>query len=342
MKLSVSSGRDRDGMGVVLKASYAKVRESASEDEVDNSFLTGCDDLLDAYASPRRYINWNDYVKVCLATGSMKSLELCFLSGDILGAVACTTFRSAVITNACARYVSEEIIGSFAQTPLPELPPEVVNVFPHVHLMLPRNTVYDYEGDEVISILVQSGKLYADNLSEKEVSIAKTFFPREKLAPDELLGAQGMQIITLTSSGLDVFQEFITDDAKGWHESNVKYTGRSKYQDEKTEIIIRIAINSLLVHLYEPELITTDSRKPTKGLGFSGKAKQPLSPTWIGKTFKSGAERNHVKHDSGDRGNVRSHWRRGHWHSVCVGPKRSERRVQWFKPVYVNPVARAD
>lgn len=333
------SKRAKESLVAILKSSYRKLRESVAKSEVEDFFLLACDQAVDTYASPKRYMPWNDYVKICLTSGSVKSLEVCFLTGDIVGAVACSTFRSAIAANACARYVSEHIIESFAQTPLPELPPEITSVLPFVHLMLPRNTVYDSEGDEVISILIQSGKLYSDRISETDKNLTKTFFPEEKLAPDELLGANGMQIVTFTTSGMDVFQEFITDGAKSWHESNVKCTGKSKYEDQRTEKILRIAINSLLVHLYEPELVTTDPRPSTQGLGFSSKSKQPLSPTWIGKTFKSATSGERSKQGEAIRGNVRSHWRRGHWHSVCVGPKRSERRVQWFKPIYVNPVA---
>lgn len=339
MKVSLSKDAAKKSLALILKSPYGELRECISASELDDFFMLSCDRTVDAYASPSGYINWNDYAKMCLVTGSLKSLETCFLNSDILGAVACSTFRSATIVNACARYLSKQIIESFVQTPLPELPLEIMDVLPYVHLMLPRKTVYDVEGDEVISILVQSGKLYSDEISESSLNLTKAFFPEERLAPNELLGAKGVQIVTFTSSGMDVFQEFITTEAKSWHESNVKYTGHSKYADEATEKIIRIALNSLLVHLYEPGLVTTDPRPATKGVGFSAASKQPLSPTWIGKTFKRSVAKKSSRLDPATRASVRSHWRRGHWHSVCVGPKRGERRVQWFKPVYVNPVA---
>lgn len=332
----MKSNEAREAFTFVQRSSYEWLREKAQESELDGDFLLKCDEMLDAYASPRNYMAWNEYMKTCLLAGCAKSMEHSFLESDIRGAIACTAFRSAILSKACARYVSEQIIESFVQTSLPELPPEIIEVLPYVHLMLPRNTVYDAEGDEVISILIQSGSLYADELHEENKALAKTFFPGEKLAPKELMGAKGLQIVTFTKTGMDVFQEFITPDAKGWHESNVKTADESKYKSASTEKIIRIAVNSLLVHLYEPELITTDPKPVTKGIGFSGKSKIPLSPTWIGKTFRNTSERHRPKAEDSARSNVRSHWRRGHWHSICIGPKRSERRVQWFKPVYVN------
>ena len=336
-EIAVTGNKAKEAFAFVQKSSYRELREKAQENELDAGFLLKCDEMLDTYASPRNFMAWNEYMKICLLAGCAKSMERSFSEGDIRGAIASITFRSAILSKACARYVSEQIIESFAQTSLPELPPEVIEVLPYVHLMLPRNTVYDAEGDEVISIMVQSGSLYANELCEESRAVAETFFPSEKLAPQELMGAEGLQIITFTKTGMDVFQEFITPDAKSWHESNVKATEESKYKSANTEKIIRIAVNSLLVHLYEPELVTTDPRPATKGIGFSGNSKIPLSPTWIGKAFRNASERRCSKAEDSTRGNVRSHWRRGHWHSVCIGPKRSERRVQWFKPVYVNP-----
>lgn len=329
------------GANLITKLSYNKLREAAAPSEQDSSFLLECDNLCDAYASPKGYISWKDYSKICLAAGCLKSLEESFMNSDAQGAVASTAFRLAVINRACARYASKEIVESFSQTALPELPPEITQVLPFVHLMLPRNTVYDTEGDEVTSVLIQSGKLYVDDLSSQRSQIMKAFFPEEKIAPQELLGAHGLQIVTVTATGMDVFQQFVSPNAKSWHDSNVKQMKDSKYNDTQTEAIIRIAVNSLLVHLYEPELITTDPKPVTKGIGFSGKRKAPMSPTWIGKTFKKVIDVKSSKREDRTRSSVRSHWRRGHWHSVCIGPKKAERRVQWFKPVYVNPIVKA-
>jgi hypothetical protein len=321
----------------IQKMSHSKLKDQADEDESGKNFLLKYDAMLDAYASPKGYMEWNDYAKLCLASGSTRGIMASFKEGDVYGAIAGTSYRSAIVQNACARYISKEIVESFAQTALPELPLEITSILPCVHLMLPRNMVFDAEGDEVIALLVQSGQLYAKEMAKDKEEIAKTFFPKEKLAPLEVMGAEGIQVITLTKAGLDVFQEFVSPNAKSWWDSNVKYVDSSKYMAPGTERIMRIAINSLLVHLYEPELVTTDPKPVTKGVGFSGRSKAPLPPTWIGRTFRNSGERHHSKAEDSTRGGVRSHWRRGHWHSVCVGPKRSERRVQWFKPVYVNP-----
>lgn len=324
-----------------MSVSHKVLRKKVLENEVDTVFVQKCEDMLDKYMSPKGFIKWNNYVKICMVTGCTEATKRSFLASDVQGVVAGSSYRRAVMNDACARFLSKEIIESFAQTSLPELPPEVANVLPFVHIMLPRETVYDLEGDEVVAIMIESGHLYDKNITEEHKTITQTFFPDKKLAPSEIRGALGLQITTVTTNGMDVFQEFISEEAKSWHESNVKQAVNSKYGNKNTEIILKIAINSLLIHLYEPGIITVDPQTPSKGVGFSAASKQPLPPTWIGKTFKKVTkqelEEKGSQAASSSKSSVRSHWRRGHWHSVCIGPGRLERKVQWFKPIYVNP-----
>lgn len=331
----MTANPEKQSFAIVKRFSYKKLRELASENDLPH-YAVACDNILDSYKSPSGFLEWNEYVKFCLICGCANSFTSSMQNGDPKGAISATNYRFAVTSSAPARYLSRQIVESFVQTATPELPKEIISVFPDVHLMLPRNTVFDAEGDEVIAILVRSGKLYAEEITEERERIMKTFFPNEKVAPPELLGAEGLQIVTLTSGGMDVFEEFLTPGAKSWHDSNVKYVDDSKYKDEWTIKITRIAINSLLVHLYEPELITTDKTTVTKGLGFSSGKKQPFPVTWIGKTFKRESQKREQPATE-SKSQVRSHWRRGHWHTVLFGKGRQERRVQWFRPVFVNP-----
>lgn len=325
---------EKQTFSLVQKLSYKKLRELASENDLPD-YAKACDELLDRYRSPSGFLEWNEYVKFCLVTGCANSFVASMQASDAKGAISATNYRSAVLSCAPARYLSKQIIESFVQTATPELPKEITGVLPDVHLMLPRKTVFDAEGDEVFAIMIRSGQLYTEEVTEQKMQIMKTFFPKERFAPPEMLGAEGLQIVTMTTAGIDVFEEFLSPDAKSWHESNVKYIDDSKYQNEWTIRITRIAINSLLVHLYEPELITTDRSTATKGVGFSSGKKQPLPTMWIGKTFKRQSQEREPNQDP--KSHVRSHWRRGHWHTVLFGKGRQERRVQWFRPVFVNP-----
>ena len=113
-----------------------------------------------------------------------------------------------------------------------------------------------------------------------------------------------------------------------------------------------LAINALLVQLYQPELLTTGpAAKVRSGKGFTGAADpsgtvSPQGPVWIGKDFRLDRSPRAVAPGSpagsgtGSAGtgstSRRPHWRRGHWHTVLHGEKRQSRRMQWFQPVYVG------
>ena len=66
---------------------------------------------------------------------------------------------------------------------------------------------------------------------------------------------------------------------------------------------------------------------------------QPRPVTWIGKDFtervikiKPESDELLVKHPGKPK---RSHWRRGHWHTILQGPKRKQRKMKWYQPVFI-------
>lgn len=108
-----------------------------------------------------------------------------------------------------------------------------------------------------------------------------------------------------------------------------------------------LAINALLVQLYQPELlITGPAAKVPSGRGFSLLDQQgqpprsPQGPVWIGKDFRLDrtprATTTSAPAAGGSSTSRRPHWRRRHWHTVLHGEKRQMRRMQWFQPVYVG------
>jgi hypothetical protein len=108
-----------------------------------------------------------------------------------------------------------------------------------------------------------------------------------------------------------------------------------------------LAINALLVQLYQPELLSTGpAAKVRSGKGFAAggdpiSAVSPQGPVWIGKDFRldrtpRAAASVPPAGSSGSNTARRPHWRRGHWHTVLHGEKRQSRRMQWFQPVYVG------
>ena len=113
----------------------------------------------------------------------------------------------------------------------------------------------------------------------------------------------------------------------------------------ETEIFLeRLVKNLILIYTYETKQITEEQVKvTTPGKGFTkdkeGKNKDMASPIrWLGKTFVRQQTKylNVVNKSENNSRTVASHWRRGHWHTVCCGSKRKQRKQQWFKPVFVN------
>lgn len=98
-----------------------------------------------------------------------------------------------------------------------------------------------------------------------------------------------------------------------------------------------LAINTLLVQLYQPELLTTGpAAKVPSGKGFSAGAADaagavsPQGPVWIGKDFRlDGTPRAPFEGTAAGSSSAsrRPHWRRGHWHTVLHGEKRQSRRM---------------
>jgi hypothetical protein len=316
------------------------VRQLASQIEENQDYVKTAEQQEDLYRSPNKYLPWNVQLRNCFMSGATEVAIRGYASGDILAVKVGELAREMILHRAPARYITEEMCEAFMQTPIPVLSKEILNVLPWMHIILPRNFVFDHAGDEVVSLLVHCGVLYPESIPQETLGrkIMKEFFPGEIETPPEYFGASGVQVATITAEGSNFWQEFIDKDAKSWQEENIKQRENSGYENEKTEMVMRIAINSLLIHLYEPELITTDPAKHLSGSGFGKSAgKSPLGPTWIGKGFRY--QREKTKPSGGQeqgRGNVRAHWRRGHWHTILHGKGRQERRVQWFKPVFVG------
>jgi hypothetical protein len=295
----------------------------------------------DLYKSPPGYMEWLTQVKMCLcASGSLSAMD-CYKNGDLIGIKIAELARDLFLNNAPARFLAKEMCEAFMQTPFPILNADVLEVLPYMHIMLPRNCVFDHHGDEVLSLLVKAGVLYPEaTLEEIEAArkITSKYFPGAIETPIEIMGSRGIEVATMTASGGNCWQEFIDEKAKSWHNENIKYKEKSGYDQNQTELIMRIAVNSLLVHLYEPELIETDKNCFYRGGGFGGsKEKSALGVTWIGKGFRYLRENDSGRKKTEEtKSSVRAHWRRGHWHSYLVNKGRTDRVVKWVKPVYVR------
>lgn len=110
---------------------------------------------------------------------------------------------------------------------------------------------------------------------------------------------------------------------------------------EEDIILEKFIKNVILTFTYESKYVTDENVKPsTKGKGFnSSNATKPFQVRWLGKNYKQVRQRARNITDKDLTENkrfMRPHWRRGHWHTVCCGPKHKQRKQQWYKPVFIH------
>jgi hypothetical protein len=128
-------------------------------------------------------------------------------------------------------------------------------------------------------------------------------------------------------------------------ETNLRDEESFKDLDEETlnvaNKVERIIKNAILAYTYEKKYVKdSDESETTFSKGFKDSSDKPMPFRWLGKDFIQSVSKSKAKilndSTSKQRNKVRSHWRRGHWHTVCSGAKRKERQVRWFKPVFIN------
>ena len=126
--------------------------------------------------------------------------------------------------------------------------------------------------------------------------------------------------------------------------SKFKKTDGTKGTDELVRNQLNIIVNMILLMNQQPD-IEVEYMPPSITVpvqrGFSKpEVFKPRPITWVGKEFSKRIVKIYPKTDDllPKQAGVpkRSHWRRGHWHTVLQGPKREQRRMRWFEPVYVQ------
>jgi hypothetical protein len=277
------------------------------------------------YRSPTGYLDWDTHLKVCVAHLNENTINTAYSRRDGLELMTIGACVNALRHKAPARYVSKEICEAFVNTPIPDVGAELSSVFPALHIFLPRNYLFDWEGCEIPSIVIRPGVLRPEGVEPSPLPSIWDNMEGFIEVPPDVRNAPTLDIVAFTGTGA-IPITFVG----GWSQpadAEKAFTYRS---------LERIAVNSLLVHLYESELITADSSNSTApGTGFGQNAKKGSLPTtWIGKTFRY--QREDDRGPGVPRGPVQSHWRRGHWHTVLHGKQKAQRRTQWFKPVYVG------
>lgn len=297
----------------------------------------------DLYRSPQGFTAWNTHLRRCAYYANPEIIKASAALGDRVHAMVGGICLEALAEQAPARYLSQELGEALIRTPNPPVTSDILGILPFMHLLLPKELLLSEDGQPIEALVVKTGQLHA-RLSDEERSEVEAEMRRHgnlPLIPRELEGTHGVMVAGLTATAAYGWAQYLEPDAQVLHRDLDAF---EEIEDDEvrslTETITRLAINALLIHRHEPELISTDLAPPRqRGAGFGrSEGRSPLAPTWIGKSFQRSRSTASVARRDGEcRGPVRAHWRRGHWHTVVHGPERCQRRLQWFRPVFVQP-----
>ena len=106
----------------------------------------------------------------------------------------------------------------------------------------------------------------------------------------------------------------------------------------------QFVVNLLCLMTQEPEIITVQSPPSkytaTKAVGFgSKKVNNVPNVHWLGEYFTTRVVDSTPASEDTERTRgkpKKSHWRRGHWHTVLQGPGRTQKQLKWFRPTFIR------
>ena len=119
---------------------------------------------------------------------------------------------------------------------------------------------------------------------------------------------------------------------------STRYCFRSSY-------IYTFVINLLCLMTQQPDIISVEKSASkyvaTTNKGFASKKMNNVPNVhWLGADFTTRVQYSKkINTDPSDisRGKPkRSHWRRGHWHTISQGPGRLQKKLRWFQPVFIK------
>ena len=104
----------------------------------------------------------------------------------------------------------------------------------------------------------------------------------------------------------------------------------------------RFVMNLLCLMTQEPEIISVQSPPSkytsTSNKGFSSeKINNVPNVHWLGEYFTTRVVDSKTKEGEPQGCSPKkSHWRRGHWHTILQGPGRTQKAMRWFKPTFIR------
>lgn len=307
--------------------------------------------LADKYQSPKGYALWNDVIRQFGLAGDPDHLRhitgTLGINEDTKNIVECGVgaITSAAL-DAPAVYIDRALTEAMLCTEVgPMEPPKLV--LPVFFICVPRNTLFDDDGDEITSLLVVVQKTYlpyALALSDAPAYARRELIDRET----DQKNLDNLRVFAYTSQTavISITHGWDTGTASDEDTSPIVYSPFIGHPvDEESfrgmaSSIMRVVKNVILIYNYQKNYLESLPVKPA-GIGFSKRQQQnkrdPLPVTMLGRNFLLRKESLTTRSSLAKGGTVRPHWRKGHWHTVLTGAGRKERRLRWFQPVYVKP-----
>lgn len=295
--------------------------------------------LKDRFYSPPGYYSWNKHLTALSACTLLSELqkrkklkaasppEIAVEGLDADSAMSTMIALFAIASRGPARYISSNLMEVIWKTDppksiqVPELP------LPSFHLFLPKNKLALPNGSFINTLTIVDNRLFSAYLNQ--------YTDKRFDLDEDPCTFPGLRVLAVSTKTDICHAASLWQPIPGVFER--KLDGFDKDYLDLGGQILGIAMNTVLAMIAEPELISIGELppgvRPATGFG-SGPTDGPSAPVWIGRNYRRPATPSTPGDGSGAP--LKPHWRRGHWHQVCCGPERRERRVRWFKPVYVN------
>lgn len=307
--------------------------------------------LVDKYQSPKDYAPWNDIVCKFGLTGDPDNLRhitgVVGINEDTKNIVECGIGAiTAAALDAPAIYIDRALMEALLCTEVSAMEPPKL-VLPAFFICVPRNTVFDDDGDEITSLLVVVQRTYlpfAISMSnapdDRKQELLQREIDQQNLNNLRVFAYTSKHAVISITHGWDVSTVADEDTSPIMYSPFIGHALNEKEFRGMTSAIIKIVKNVILIYNYQKNYLE-DLPVSVSGLGFTRQKnhnkRNPLPVTLLGRNFLARKEYLKTQSLSSKGGTVRPHWRKGHWHTVLTGAGRKERRLRWFQPVYVNP-----
>ena len=119
-----------------------------------------------------------------------------------------------------------------------------------------------------------------------------------------------------------------------------------RFLQEDLHKAYRFVINLLCLMTQQPDIISVQNAPSNHGFllnsnkGFgSEKVNNVPNVHWLGENFTTRVVDSTPASEDTERTRgkpKKSHWRRGHWHTVLQGPGRTQKQLKWFRPTFIR------